>query len=32
MTGAVKPAGVTVAVLSGGNIEWAGLAELFGQS
>ena len=32
MTGAVKPAGATVAVLSGGNIEWAGLAELFGQS
>jgi len=32
MTRAVKPAGVTVAVLSGGNIEWAGLAELFGPS
>ena len=28
MTGAVKPAGMTVAVLSGGNIEWAGLRKL----
>jgi threonine dehydratase len=28
MTGAVKPASVTVAVLSGGNIEWSGLSEL----
>ena len=28
MTGAVKPAGVTVAVLSGGNVEWSGLREL----
>ncbi|HYN82573.1 MAG TPA: threonine/serine dehydratase [Gemmatimonadaceae bacterium] len=30
MTGAVKPRGKTVAVLSGGNIEWAGLLELLG--
>ena len=30
MTGAVKPRGSTVAVLSGGNIEWSGLAEIFG--
>jgi threonine dehydratase len=28
MTGKVKPAGVTVAVLSGGNIEWSGLKQL----
>jgi threonine dehydratase len=28
MTGAVKPSGKTVAVLSGGNIEWDGLEEL----
>lgn len=28
MTGAVKPAHSTVAVLSGGNIEWAGLRQL----
>ena len=28
MTGAVKPARSTVAVLSGGNIEWAGLRQL----
>jgi threonine dehydratase len=28
MTGAVKPQGETVAVLSGGNIEWGGLMEL----
>ena len=28
MTGAVKPAGVTVAVLSGGNVEWSGLQQL----
>jgi threonine dehydratase len=28
MTGAVKPAGTTVAVLSGGNVEWEGLREL----
>lgn len=30
MTGAVKPRGKTVAVLSGGNIEWTGLLELLG--
>ncbi len=29
MTGAVKPRGPTVAVLSGGNIEWSALAKLF---
>ncbi|HMA20983.1 MAG TPA: threonine/serine dehydratase [Gemmatimonadaceae bacterium] len=28
MTGAVKPTGTTVAVLSGGNIEWSGLRQL----
>lgn len=28
MTGKVKPAAVTVAVLSGGNIEWSGLKQL----
>ncbi len=28
MTGVVKPSGVTVAVLSGGNIEWRGLTQL----
>lgn len=28
MTGAVKPSGVTVAVLSGGNVEWEGLRQL----
>ena len=28
MTGVVKPAGTTVAVLSGGNIEWPGLMKL----
>jgi threonine dehydratase len=28
LTGAVKPSGATVAVLSGGNIEWAGLEKL----
>ena len=28
MTGAVKPAGTTVAVLSGGNVEWEGLRQL----
>ena len=28
MTGAVKPAGTTVAVLSGGNVEWSGLRQL----
>lgn len=30
MTGAVKPDGITVAVLSGGNVEWDGLRELLG--
>lgn len=29
MTGAVQPRGPTVAVLSGGNIEWSALAKLF---
>jgi threonine dehydratase len=29
MTGAVRPRGPTVAVLSGGNIEWSALAKLF---
>ena len=29
MTGAVRPGGPTVAVLSGGNIEWSALAKLF---
>ena len=28
MTGAVRPSGTTVAVLSGGNVEWAGLRQL----
>ena len=28
MTGKVKPAGVTVAVLSGGNVEWSGLKQI----
>ncbi|MEO8578130.1 MAG: threonine/serine dehydratase [Gemmatimonadales bacterium] len=28
MSGAVKPSGTTVAVLSGGNIEWSGLRQL----
>lgn len=28
LTGAVKPSGTTVAVLSGGNIEWSGLRQL----
>ena len=31
LTGAVKPTGPTVAVLSGGNIEWPGLARLLGD-
>jgi threonine dehydratase len=31
MTGVVRPAGVTVAVLSGGNIEWSGLRQLLGD-
>ncbi len=30
MTGVVKPDGITVAVLSGGNIDWEGLAQLLG--
>jgi len=30
LTGVVKPTGPTVAVLSGGNIEWPGLSKLFG--
>lgn len=29
MTGAIKPSGPIVAVLSGGNIEWAGVRQLF---
>jgi threonine dehydratase len=32
MTGAVRPVGETVAVLSGGNIEWGGLRELLGDA
>lgn len=31
MTGAVKDTGKTVAVLSGGNIEWAGLMQILGR-
>lgn len=31
MTGAVRPQGPTVAVLSGGNIEWQGLREILGD-
>jgi threonine dehydratase len=31
LTGVVKPTGPTVAVLSGGNIEWPGLLKLLGQ-
>jgi threonine dehydratase len=31
MTGAVRPAGPAVALLSGGNVEWAGLRELLGD-
>jgi threonine dehydratase len=31
MTGAVAPRGPTVAVLSGGNIEWSGIRDLFGR-
>lgn len=31
MTGAVQPRGPTVALLSGGNVEWAGLRELLGD-
>ena len=30
LEGAVRPRGRTVAIMSGGNIEWSGLAELFG--
>jgi threonine dehydratase len=30
MTGAVKPSASTVAILSGGNVEWAGLQQLLG--
>jgi threonine dehydratase len=30
LSGAFSPRGPTVAVLSGGNIEWDGLRELFG--
>lgn len=32
LSGAVRPAGTTVAVLSGGNIEYAGLRELLGDA
>jgi threonine dehydratase len=32
ITGAVKPSGTTVAVLSGGNVEWEGLKELLSSS
>ena len=32
MTGAVEPAGVTVAVLSGGNVEWDGLQQILRES
>jgi hypothetical protein len=32
MTGAVKAKGKTVAILSGGNIEWGGLMEILGRS
>ena len=32
MTGAVRPKGVTVAVLSGGNVEWSGLREILPNS
>ena len=31
LSGAVRPGGATVAVLSGGNIEWPGLLELLGR-
>ena len=31
LEGLVKPSGTTVAVLSGGNIEWTGLRDLFGS-
>lgn len=31
LTGAVKPSGTTVAVLSGGNIEWSGLRKLLSE-
>ena len=32
LEGAVRPRGPTVAIMSGGNIEWPGLAELFGSA
>ena len=32
MTGAVRPEGVTVAVLSGGNVEWSGLRQILPSS
>jgi threonine dehydratase len=32
MTGAVEARGKTVAVLSGGNIEWAGLLDILGRA
>ena len=32
LEGLVRPAGPTVAVLSGGNIEWAGLLALLGDA
>ena len=32
MTGAVRPKGVTVAVLSGGNVEWGGLRQILPNS
>ena len=32
MTGAVKPSAVTVAVLSGGNVEWSGLRQILPDS
>ena len=32
MTGAVRPKGVTVAVLSGGNVEWSGLRQILPAS
>jgi threonine dehydratase len=32
MTGAVRPRGPTVALLSGGNVEWAGLRALLGDA
>jgi threonine dehydratase len=32
MTGVVEAKGKTVTVLSGGNMEWAGLLEILGRS